>query len=525
MPHLNSANRITMKRKILSFSNMLAVLLTFAVFEARATDSDGRKPNILWIISDQLNWDYLSYTGNRYVHTPNMDRLCKEGIRFNRAYAINPVCLPSRVGMITGNRPSRFGVHVPKGITVERTDMVAYAREKNLAGKFQQEGYKTYYGGKTHFGSRGYEFFPQDIGFDVYANQFEYRGVDCVPKAIATLNAHAANHASQPFFMVASLMNPHDICYAHIRDNRYDIEKIADRTKGTGWKALLRESVLENLKIPPGEAGAGGYEPVAYYLRQAPPLPDNYRPQTDEPGIISGEGQPGMAAAFGRYRGIYDDTDWLLHRYAYCRFVEDFDRKLGLLLDGLEASGMYDDTVIIFTSDHGESNGSHQMAGKGLFYDEVCHIPLIVAYPAFKGGTADTINLVSVGLDMIPTLFELAGVAADPELEGLSFAPALRQPGHRLNRDAVPVEFSTGLGIITHDFYYGIYYSGNKNNEQLYDLRKRPLQVANDALDPVYRDILIRHRKLFSQLNGKTLEHYGNPVQFSRYLSRPDNSE
>lgn len=87
--------------------------------------------------------------------------------------------------------------------------------------------------------------------------------------------------------MVASLMNPHYICYAHIKDNKFDIEKNHDRTGGGGWQDLLREPVLSNLRIPKGEKDAGGFEPIDYYLKNSPPLPENYMPQSNKPSIIS----------------------------------------------------------------------------------------------------------------------------------------------------------------------------------------------------------------------------------------------
>ncbi|NGF55920.1 sulfatase-like hydrolase/transferase [Parapedobacter sp. SGR-10] len=513
---------LTKRLKIAGIATMILIGIIFdghAQKESSISSRQKEKPNILLIISDQLNWDYMSAMGNPYVRTPNIDRLLNAGIRFDKAYTVNPACLPSRVSMFTGGRPSKFGVHVPKGIDIQRTDMVAYAKEKKIAHKIQEQGYKTYYGGKTHFGPRGYKFTPEDMGFEVYAGEYEYRGMDCVPQAINTLQRHRSNYPHHPFFMVTSLMNPHDICYAHIQNNGFDMEKILQRTKGEGWKAKLRTSVLETLKIPIGHPGAGGYEPVDYYLRQAPPLPDNYLPQTDEPSVISGIGEEkGMAPAFGRYRGQYSDTEWLLHRYAYCRFVEEFDKELGLLLDGLEASGMAENTCIIFTSDHGESLGSHQMAGKGLFFDEVCHVPFVVIHPDLEGGRIDSVNLISNGLDIIPTIFELAGVDKDPGLEGQSIVPLLYRTNARMDRKAVPIEFSTGLGIVTNDFYYGIYYNGKDNNEQLYDMRKRPLQMVNDALDPSYTEHLKQHRKQFKETHHKTLVHYGQPDGFVKWI-------
>lgn len=97
-----------------------------------------------------------------------------------------------------------------------------------------------------------------------------------------------------------------------------------------------------------------------------------------------------MAADFGRFHEQYDDTDWRLHRFAYTKFVEEIDREVGELLNGLAASGLSDDTYIIFTSDHGESNASHQMAGKGLFYDEACHVLFIVSHQSIDGGRVDS---------------------------------------------------------------------------------------------------------------------------------------
>jgi arylsulfatase A-like enzyme len=181
---------------------------------------------------------------------------------------------------------------------------------------------------------------------------------------------------------------------------------------------------------------------------------------------------------------------------------------------------MADNTYIIFTSDHGDQMGSHQMTGKGLFYDEVCHIPFIVTHPDFHCGRVDSVNLISNGLDMIPSVLELAGIEADPALEGKSIVPLLRDAKHRLERDVIPVEFVSGMGIITKDFYYGIYLSGKANNEQLYDMRKRPLQMVNDALDSTYNEVLQKLRSQFEEEHRKTLERYGHPQGFTKYVKK-----
>ncbi len=491
--------------------------------ESKAVEQVGKshvRPNIILIISDQLNWSCFSGMGDKHVKTPHIDRLLSRGVRFERAYAMNPVCIPSRISMFTGLRPSRFGFHVPKpGIDFAKTEMRAFVKERNIAGQFQKSGYKTYYGGKTHFGVRGNEFHPADMGFEVYAESTECRGQDCVPKATAVLKQHKSRHGESPFLLVASLINPHDICYVHIKDHRFDLDLIKKRSAGAQQK-LLRESLLSTLKIPEGVQGAGGYEPIDYYLKNAPSLPDNSQPQAGEPSIISGEGETGggMAAEFGRYRGQYDSTDWLLHRFAYTRFVEVIDREIGLLLKGLEESGLAENSYIVLTSDHGEQLGSHQMAGKGLFYDEACHVPFIVSHERFSGGRVDRTTLVNNGLDLLPTLFDLAGVECPMPFEGKSLAGVLRDPRVKLDRQYVPVEFSTGMGIIAADFYYGIYYNGKANNEQLYDIRKLPLQMVNDAPDPDYAEQLRIHRQAFKQVHQEVLKSYRFPPRFMKYL-------
>ena len=495
------------------------LLLSGSCLSGCKPQKEQAQPNILLIISDQLNWDFLSAMGNSYVSTPNIDKLIRKGIRFERSYAVNPVCIPSRVSMFTGQRPTYFGFHVPKGIEQERTDVKEYVKANQVALELKSAGYETYYGGKDHFGWRDYAFKPEDLGFEVYANGKEYRGVDCVPKAIETLEDHRSSHGDQPFFMVTSLMNPHDICYAHIKDHRFDMDKIDDRTDGGGWQTLLRESVLANLRIPEGEPGAGGFEPIDYYLDHAPPLPANYMPQQDEPSIISGIGEDGegMAASFGRYRGQYDSIDWRLHRFAYVKFVEEIDQEVGQLLKGLEAAGYGDDTYIIFTSDHGEQNGAHQMAGKGLFYDEACHVPFIISHASLNE-QSDRTTLVSNGLDLLPTIFGLAGVTPASKYEGADLSGVVFGNELELERDFVPVEFSTGMGIVSSDFYYGIYYNGTQNNEQLYDLSKTPLQMVNDALDPVYGEELKVHRDAFRSVHANTLARYKNPDGFLKFL-------
>jgi len=503
---------------------MRRIAFIFALFIIRFTAKcqTEEPPNILLIICDQLNWNHLSAEGNQFVKTPTLDSLYNNGLHFDKAYPINPTCIPSRIAMFTGQRPTKLGIHIPKpGIDVTRTDMVEYAGSQQIAVQFQAAGYKTYYGGKTHFGVTDYEFFPTDMGFEVYSTDKEYRGTDCVPKAIETLDNHSENFSDQPFFMVTSLMNPHDICYVQLKNNKFDIEAINERlSSDTEWVQKLRTSVLNTLKIPEGFIGAGGYEPIDYYLSKAPPLPENYLPQSDEPSWVSGidEDYDGMASEFGRFRADYDSIDWLLQRYAYDRFVEVIDNEVGILLDAISQMNLQGETYVIFTTDHGDQNASHQMTGKGIMFEESVHIPLIVNHPSISKGRTDSINLVSTGLDLLPTLFDIAGITPTENYEGMSLKPIFDNESHLLNRQAIPIEFSTGMGVITKDYFYNIYYNGNYHNEQLIDIDKRPVQMVNEVRNPAYNEVLTNLRDTFVRINGQTLEFYNYPERFTKYL-------
>lgn len=115
--------------------------------------------------------------GIEYVETPNIDHLMTHGLHFDRAYVTNLVCIPSRVSMFTGKRPSYFGFHVPNGIKYNRVDVKNFVKQNQIVTQLQQAGYETYYGRKDYFGWQDYTFHPKDLGFEVYANSKEYRGV------------------------------------------------------------------------------------------------------------------------------------------------------------------------------------------------------------------------------------------------------------------------------------------------------------------------------------------------------------
>ncbi|MHC4181338.1 MAG: sulfatase-like hydrolase/transferase, partial [Planctomycetota bacterium] len=177
-------------------ATVVAVLVLIGIARAGAASAENRRPNILLIITDQQHAGMMSCAGNKYLKTPAMDSLAAGGARFEMAYAANPVCVPSRVSMMTGQMPSYFGMRS----NAEGRNQAPPAEIKKAMGWiFRNAGYETVYGGKTHW-LRGMT--PQSIGFrNITGNQREGLAEACAQYL-------EAKH-DRPFLLVASFINPH----------------------------------------------------------------------------------------------------------------------------------------------------------------------------------------------------------------------------------------------------------------------------------------------------------------------------
>jgi choline-sulfatase len=227
-----------------------------------------------------------------------------------------------------------------------------------------------------------------------------------------------------------------------------------------------------------------------------PPLPDNFLPQQNEPEII----EEMLKSRPFRYeaRMQYSSEQWRMHRWAYARLTERVDRQIGILLDALESSGQLENTVIMFTSDHGDMDSAHGMEHKTVFYEESTRIPLIVVSPNAPQAQVNTTQVVSNGLDLVPTILAYAGVTAPADLQGQSLKSLVDGNGSSFQRDYVPLENEIGSMVVTGRFKYALFDYG-EHREQLYDLMADPGEMRNFAQDVAYSDILREHRELFTK--------------------------
>jgi len=434
-----------------------------------------KRPNIIFVFTDQQSATMMSCAGNAYLHTPAMDSLAASGVRFERAYCTNPVCVPSRFSLMTGRMPSEIGLRSNDDTHIK--SIPDRVKRQGLGWLLRRAGYEVAYGGKVHLP----KITPGEIGFDYITGDERDELADVCAEFIK-------QDREKPFFLVASFINPHDICYMAIRDFAE-----ADEAKRLVKNGKIEIATLDKaLRLPEG------MNREEFFSQRCPPLPPNFEPQEDEPGVIR------MLQAqrpFKKHaREKYTDEQWRMHRWAYCRLTEIVDAQIAKICNAVRASGKEENTVIIFTSDHGDMDSAHRMEHKTVFYEEACHVPLIVSQPGtIPSGAVNDTSLVSNGLDLVPTLCDYAGIEIPEELSGLSFRSLAEGKEPLSRRNFLPLESELGRMIVTERYKYMLYDEG-ENREQFIDLWKDPGELRNAAKDSMKDSVLRRHRKIFEDI-------------------------
>ncbi len=441
------------------------------------------RPNILLILTDQQNASMMSCAGNPWLRTPAMDSIAERGTRFERAYCMNPMCVPSRFSLFTGRRGSDIGLvnNADRHIDEMPAEVVSQA----MGWQLRRAGYQTAFGGKTHF---PLGLTPEDLGFEtISVDDRDQLAEDCA--------AFLAAERDGPCLLVASFINPHDICHLAIRDFA---ETPLERRLSAPDRIELRE-LDAALRMPEGMTEE------TFFAEVCPPLPDNFEIPQDEAEAITL--MQARSPFKRRARAAYSEADWRWHRWAYARLTERVDGQISRVLAALRASGLEDNTVVVFTSDHGDMDASHRMEHKTAFYDEAARVPLLIAGPGLAAGAVEGERLVANGLDLLPTLCELAGVEPSGRLEGRSLLPLLRGDSVVEWRDVLPVESEIGQMILRDRFKYMRYYQGAKG-EQLVDLAADPGEMRNAVGDRALGPALSQMREAFSQVFPLPVDPY-----------------
>jgi choline-sulfatase len=430
------------------------------------------KPNVLFIMTDQQSYNMMSCMGNKWLQTPNMDKIAEMGYRFEKTYCANPVCMPSRFSLLTGHYASEVGVKEntnawdPKKVTgILATDA--------LGNIFRKAGYETLYSGKTHlYGTKD----VSEYGFKINTTDPYDGPATYAEKVLAEMGK---TKREKPFFLFLSFLNPHDICYKAGMDKRYP-DKLPEANKKETVRLLALQKTLSE----------------AEYHNQVPPHVANRSPINDE--------QPEMVTMAALSRG-WNKDEWDLYNWMYLRLTESVDALIGRVLTALEKSGLEENTIIVFTSDHGDMHGAHNLILKNVMFEEAQRVPFIFAGNGIKENVVENSTLVCNGTDFIPTICDLVGINTPKGLPGISLKPYLTGKGNKPERKFIITE-----GYNSYQIYDGRYkftiYELPGYPETLTDILKNPGETKNYCNDIEYSSIKSSLKKeLMANLTNRGL--------------------
>jgi len=465
-----------LKRSCLALAAVLPARALAAGPAAKAPP-DRARPNVLFIMTDQQFADVMSCRmGKTWINTPALDALAAGGALFSRAYSPNPLCMPMRASAFTGRYPHETGVTHNSAAGTNPQEFVC------MGTYFRQAGYQTAYFGKWHL------FFP--------VAKVDSHGFETPPAAKKDVGTtqQAVEFLSQkherPFLLVVSFMNPHNICeYARNQHN------LPPDQRGE--------------KLPDGPIGK------APPPQQCPPPPVNLASPKNESDTMTLM-RKGYHANAAFPVGEFTPDDWRQVRWGYYRLVEKVDAQIGQVLAALRQAGLEDNTLVLFTSDHGDCAGAHGFNQKTVFYEESARVPLILSLKGrIKQAVCDP--LVNTGVDLVPTLLDFAGLPVPEKLPGRSLKPlALGAPPAAWRRYVVVENDMVQTGAVgdirpqtqgrmvrSEKYKYCLFEMGGQR-EELYDLEKDPLETVNLARDAATRPVLLEHRAFLRQFAAET---------------------
>ena len=421
-------------------------------------------PNVILIISDQWSTKVSDGSGNydNGIETPSLDNLASEGIRFTESYSTYPLCTPARASLFTGlySHNNDVGFNLRKDSILMKANLIP-----TLGKSFKMAGYDVAYFGKEHAGGYGYAS-ATEFGSMTHSDG----GMLAEGSAYDPIFTQDAVHyiknkeVEKPFFMTLSLINPHDICRV-----------LGGKVAGATFADAIHFARTDE-------------EP---YLRfqPRPDLPKNHNVSYEKGMILHDDFM---------YKESFDlDKDqWKRFISTYQLLIENTDKHIGQLLESIDKKGIKENTIVLFTTDHGEMAGSHKLIAKTTFYEESSKTPVIIRYPKMINPKSINNNALIGTIDIMPTLLDLAGVSIPDEIDGRSFKNEILNPNSNTNFDILFSQNQFGR-MVRYDNYkyvrsvvYGLKY------EILYDIKNDPLESKNLVNIEEHKNPLSKGRKL-----------------------------
>jgi len=458
---------------------LVAIVLLFGFLTGlgRCQSADADRPNVLFLICDDLNCDLGCY-GHPLVKSPNIDRLAERGVRFERAYCQYPLCGPSRASFMTGLYADQTLIHRNAIYVRQRLPNV-----QTMAQMFRNHGYFA-----TRIGKIYHYNVPLHIGTGGHDDPYSWD---------YTINPRGRDRDDED--LIFSL-RPGSFggTLSWLAADGVDEEQ-TDGIGATQAVRLLKQYAQEDRRF---FLAVGLYRPhtpyvapkkyFAMYPRQkivVPEVPERYL-----------DSLPGPARqSITRKKEQLNLPEDLARQaiQAYHASTTFADAQVGRVLDALEATGLADDTIVLFTSDHGYHMGEHGHWQKTTLFENATRVPLVIAGPGVSAMGRST-TMPTEMVDFYPTLAELCGLAAPKHLSGVSLVPVLKDPAATPRRSAL-TQYASGYSVRTSRYRYTEWGEEGSAGAELYDHQTDPEEMVNLAVHPERAELVRQLSKLLHE--------------------------
>jgi arylsulfatase A-like enzyme len=442
-------------------------LLIIFFHTAEAQEQVRERPNIIMILTDDQRWDALGYAGNDIIHTPEMDKLARQGVYFKNAFVTTPICAASRASIITSTYERTHG------FTFGTPPLTREFIEISYPYMLKQAGYRT-----GMFGKLGMELAGRadTVIFDELYNtgtQGYYRVIGDGYRYHVHLTDHTTDRAidfikntppDQPFCLSISYNAAH-------ADDAHPQQYF--------WPERL-DPLYQDVTIPKGELHQQKYHDA---------LPDFLRDELYMGNI--------------RYKWRYDTPEKYQKMVkGYYRLISTIDENLGRLRETLSELQIDDNTIILFMGDNGYFLAERGLAGKWLMYENSLRVPLILYDPGANGNK--TVNQMALNIDIAATILDYAGVEIPSAMQGKSlkdfaYGEVRQWRENFICEHLYEIPYIPKSEGIRMERYKYFHYIDHPEVEEFYDLEKDPMETDNLIGDPAYQEILEKTREEFER--------------------------
>jgi arylsulfatase A-like enzyme len=455
--------------------NPWALASVFATLLCGGVSAENPRPNILFLLADDMRPDAISAFGNDRIQTPNIDQLITEGISFTRATCSNPICVVSRAEILTGRHGWENGVMGFRGNPLKKDNSY-------WAATLQESGYQTSYVGKWHTSGR-----PLNAGYGEVAGLFSGGGSKYWKEGQTDWKGFPVTGYRGWIFQDATgkIKYPEmGVGVTHDISSKFAdaaISVIEQDHKAPWFCHVNFTSPHDPLFLPPGLEEK--------YSEEDMKVPGNFLPiHPFDHGNFDGRDEELL-----HWPRTEEAVRDLLR--VYYAVIDDMDAQIGRIIATLKQTGQYKNTIIIFASDHGMGCGSHGLRGKQSQYEHTINVPLIVSGPGISANTSSDAQVYL--RELYPTTCDLAGVEIPATVTAKSFAPVLKKETKTHHDDIFGYFTDTQRMVRTGDGWKLVRYP-QIDHWQLFDLSQDPLELKNLA-----ESTEAPHRKQFEELKGK----------------------